>query len=70
MPLISEDLIQRAIADPTLDLKCNELHPGISCNEKMLEQFMSTNKSLYKMYLIVHLIPFVIFKRKKFKKQY
>lgn len=70
MSMMSEDFIQKAIDNPSLDIKCNELHPGMSCNEKFFKQFLATSKSVYKMYLLVHLIPFVIFKRKKLRKQY
>lgn len=63
---IPEDYIQKAILNPLQDEQCCDLHPGISCNMKMLYQFAMTCKNLYKTYLLVHLIPFIIFKRKKF----
>ena len=56
--------------NPLQNEKCVDLHPGISCNTKMGYQFAATCRSLYKMYLLVHLIPFLVFKRKKLKNKY
>ena len=70
MSFLSEEFIRKAILNPLENEKCYELHPGVSCNVKMVKQFMATCKSLYKMYLMVHLIPFLIFKRKKVMKKY
>lgn len=70
MPLLSEEFVQKAILNPLQDEKCSELHPGISCNMKCLVQFVNTCKGLYKMYLLVHIVPFIIFKRNKARKQY
>ena len=69
MSSLSEEFIRQAILNPLMDEKCSQLHPGVSCNLKMCLQFAATCKSLYKMYLLVHLIPFLIFKRKKLMKE-
>ena len=45
------------------------MHNG-SCNMKSLSQFVEGCKSVYKMYLLVHLIPLLLFKRKKLKQKY
>lgn len=45
------------------------MHLG-TCNEKAISQFIMGCKSVFKMYLLVHLIPFIIFKRKKVIKKY
>lgn len=37
---------------------------------KFLSQFIGGCKGVYKMYLLAHLIPFLLFKRKKFVKKY
>ena len=46
------------------------MHIGITCNQKGLMQFLAGCQSVYRMYLVVHLVPFFIFKLKKVKKQY
>jgi hypothetical protein len=37
----------------------------LSCNAKALIQFFISCKGVFKMYLLVHLVPFATFKRKK-----
>lgn len=70
MSFLSEEFIQRAILNPLQDEKCVDLHPGEDCNTKMLYQFVATSKAVSKIYLLVHLVPFILFKRKKFIKKY
>ena len=67
MPPLTEEFVRKAILNPLENEKCSDLHPGYTCNEKSLIQFAATFQSLYKMYLLAHLIPFLIFKRKKAK---
>jgi hypothetical protein len=65
---LSQDLIQKILLNPLENEKCNLLHEG-NCNVKALQQFAMGCKGLYKMYLLVHLIPLILFKRKKVAKQ-
>ena len=67
---VSQQMINHAIENPEDILSCMHFHKGIDCNMKMVEQFISGSKSLSKMYLIVHLVPFLLFKRKKAKQKY
>jgi hypothetical protein len=66
---IDPSIVKSAIDDPLLPLYCSSLHQDCSCNGKFLEQLTNTSKSMWKIYLIVHLIPLVVFKRKKLKAQ-
>lgn len=45
------------------------MHAG-SCNQKGISQFIQGCKGVYKMYLLVHLIPLLVLKRKKLKDKY
>lgn len=67
--MLSLDFIQKAIDNPLQDEQCADMHGG-TCNAKAINQFIMGCKSVYKMYLLVHLIPFIIFKRKKVVKKY
>jgi hypothetical protein len=69
MSIVSKQLIDHAIDYPDEHLECMHFHHGMGCNEKMLIQFISGSQSLSKMYLIVHLVPFLLFKRKKTKEK-
>lgn len=64
---LSLDFVWDAIKDNSLLLKCSMLHPKHSCNEKFLHQLINTTKSMWKIYLAVHLIPLIVFKRKKLR---
>ena len=68
--MLTSQYIQDAIDHPEVRLFCKDLHHGITCEFKFLNQFISGCKSLSKMYLIVHLVPFLLFKRKKLKEKY
>lgn len=67
--MLSMDFIEKAIYNPLQNEQCIDMHGG-TCNAKALSQFIMGCKSVYKMYLLVHLIPFIIFKRKKLFKKY
>jgi hypothetical protein len=45
------------------------MHAG-SCNAKAISQFFNGCKALYKIYLLVHLIPLITLKRKRLIKKY
>ena len=66
---LSHEIIQKILLNPLENEKCHQLHDG-NCNVKALEQFMMGCKGVYKMYLLVHIIPLILFKRKKIVKQY
>lgn len=70
MKALSPEFVQQAIANPLENELCADLHPGLSCNATMLHQFAHTCQALYKMYLLVHLVPFLLFKRKKLRQKY
>jgi hypothetical protein len=62
------DYVSKAINNILCDEKCHDLHGG-NCDIKALSQFVMGCKSVFKMYLLVHLIPFLLFKRKKVVEQ-
>jgi len=68
-PITLENLI-KIINDPRESESCDLYHEGISCNRKMLRQFIMGSISIGKMYLVAHIIHFFIFKRKQFKEKY
>ena len=61
----SLEFIEECIRNPNEDEKCHQLHPH-SCNMKALLQFRSGSQGVYKMYLLVHIIPLLL-KRKQLK---
>lgn len=61
--------ISQALLNPLEDEKCSQLHKG-SCNLKAVEQFGNGCKSMFKMYLLVHIIPLLTVKRKRLIKKY
>jgi len=63
--LMTEDFVKEAIQNPNKPYYCPELHAG-NCNLKALSQFTEGCKNVSKMYLIVHLFPMIL-KRKKVK---
>ena len=67
---MTEEFVQQAILNPLQDEKCVDLHPGVSCDMKMLRQIKHSFQNLHKIYLIAHLIPFILFKRKRFRQRY
>ena len=68
--VVSEETVRLAILNPLHDEDCNHYHPGMTCNEKGFSQFFIGSKAVAKMYLMVHLIPFLLFKRKKVRQKY
>ena len=67
--MLSDDFISAAINNPIENETCEQMHAG-SCNMKALSQFNEGCKSVYKMYLLVHIIPLIMFKRKKLRQKY
>jgi hypothetical protein len=65
MSTLSYDFILSAISNSQENETCDQAHPGFGCNEKAIQQFFAGSKSVMKMYLLVHLVPFLLFKRKK-----
>lgn len=70
MPPMTQEFIKNAILNELEDEKCWQLHSGISCNLKACQQFKNTFKSLYRVYLLAHVLPFLIFRRSKAAKKY
>lgn len=68
-PLTLESVSQ-AIADPHFLFKCEDFHKGISCNEKALMMFLRVVKPVARTYIPIHILPVLLFKRKKFMKKY
>jgi hypothetical protein len=65
------EVIAKAINDPEGTFLCTDyFHEGLTCNQKALQQFAATVQSCSKMYFMVHIIPFLLFKRKKVKQKY
>jgi hypothetical protein len=58
----------QALGGITQNEKCSQLHPG-SCNAKAISQFTMGCRGVFKMYLLVHLIPLLTYKRKKLAKE-
>lgn len=67
--MLTKEFITRAIMDPTAIQTCAQMHDG-SCDGKAMSQFGEGCKGLYKMYLLVHIIPILMFKRKKTMEKY
>ena len=53
-----------------MHVPCSAFHAGLSCNTKAWEQFLVGFKGTYKMYLVVHLVPFLLFRRKRAFQEY
>ena len=49
-------------------VECSDLHFG-SCESRFLVCFLRTIKTMSKYYLPIHIIPFLLFKRKKLKEK-
>lgn len=65
---IDPETIQKIIDNPLCNEKCDVLHGG-DCNVKFLIQSFYGARAVFKMYLIVHLVPLLLFKLKKLKKE-
>lgn len=69
MSAIAVEFIREAIDNPNQQFLCSITHPGMNCNEKMLQMILKGLKPVIKTYLPVHILPFLLFKRKDFKKK-
>ena len=69
MQAVSSVVIEQAILNKLQNETCQDYHPGISCNSKAWAQFVQGSRSVFKMYLAVHLVPLLLFKRKHIKEQ-
>ena len=58
--------VERAIGNRLEDEKCGQLHVG-NCELKSVIQFLRVVKSVFKMFLMAHLIPFLLYRLKKAK---
>ena len=68
--LISDEIMEMLINGLMPKGHCGLIHPGYTCNQKAFAQAAAGIRAVTKMYLIVHLVPFLIFKRKKVRQQY
>jgi hypothetical protein len=66
--MLSQDFIYEAFRNPLQDEKCQQMHAG-TCNMKSFSQFKEGCLGVYKMYLLVHLIPLLTLKRKRLIKE-
>ena len=66
--MMDEETIKNILANVNCDEKCEFLHAG-DCNLKTLIQFFLGAKSVFKMYLLAHLVPLLLFKLNKLKKE-
>lgn len=69
MSVIAEDFIREAIDNIDTLFPCSITHPGSTCNEKALQMFFRGLEPVIRTYLPVHIVPFLLFKRKDFKKK-
>ena len=69
MSVIAEEFIREAIDNVNTLFSCSITHPGYTCNEKALQMFLGGLKPVIRTYLPVHIVPFLLFKRKDFKKK-
>jgi hypothetical protein len=65
----SPEFVSRAITDLDMHVSCTHFHSDLSCNGKAVDQFVSSLRSCSKMYFLAHLIPFLLFKRKKVRQK-
>lgn len=49
------------------EVTCAELHPGTTCTREFLRKYENVAKNNWIFYLLLHLIPFLIFRAKKLK---
>jgi hypothetical protein len=66
---MDEEFVRRIIEKGEYDENCSHLHVE-SCNIKALVMFARGVKSLYRIYLLAHLIPLFLFRFKRLKKKY
>ena len=64
--VIDVEFVRRALLSDRRDEKCHQLHVN-SCNMKAAIQFVKTVKSMFKIYLMIHLFPLLLFRFKKLR---
>lgn len=69
MQVVAQSFVEKAIEDVDGTYLCTDFHHHMSCNQKALGQILSTTRSCSKMYFLVHIIPLILFKRKKISKK-
>lgn len=69
MKAASQELVHTMITELEGVYSCTDFHEGLSCNQKAFSQFLTTAKAVSKMYLVAHMIPFLLLKRKKVKEK-
>ncbi|KAM3143746.1 hypothetical protein pb186bvf_004242 [Paramecium bursaria] len=52
-----------------LTFTCDYYHPGLTCNQHSLQAFLRTIKSFSPIYLPIHILPLLIYRRKELKKR-
>lgn len=65
--VLSRSFVEDQIAHFDPSVKCDQLHPG-SCDTNFVYQVLGTTRAISKLYLMVHLVPFLL-KIKKIRKQ-
>lgn len=69
MQPVSSEFVEKAINDLNMPVSCSHFHSEVSCNGKAAQQFVSSLRSCSKIYFLAHLIPFLLFKRKKVRQK-
>lgn len=69
MSALSLDQVAKLIADIELPVHCEDAHHGYSCNGKALLMFSKAFQPVLKTYIPIHIVPFLLFKRKRFVKK-
>jgi hypothetical protein len=69
MPPISLEYVAHAISNLDYEFNCQDTHLGCSCNGKAAQMFIRGFMPVLKTYFPVHVVPFLLFKRKKFIKE-
>ena len=68
--ILTEEYVREAISNINFDFCCSQTHPGLTCNGMATMMILRGLKPVIKTYLPVHIVPFLLFKRKKFLKKY
>jgi hypothetical protein len=64
------DYVREAMSNMNFDFCCSHTHPGVTCNGMAIMMLLRGLKPVIRTYLPVHIVPFLLFKRKKFMKKY
>ena len=67
---IRPDALEELIRGRLPDYNCGLIHPNTTCSSKAWDQVFLGFRAVGKMYLLVHLIPFLLFKLKRARKRY